>query len=241
MAVSVVWTDLLNGGGYSATVFGSPGQQYVVYCQRVDGTFAANPWLILGQVGDAETLAGTLAPGRYFVYANRVGSAELSTINYVAVTSGVVNLHQSLLDGAEAVIGLLALDGIEDVQQLKWPVDGMISCPAIILTVMNDQENVPDDGSVGTDRTEFPVTLMIVTTNLSDNDRDAAAGQRQLLYWREKLRRAFRSQRLAGVPLQLYCKVEPGPIVAADATKKDYQISSMTLRYLCREPRGMGV
>jgi hypothetical protein len=238
MAVSVVWTDLLNGGGFTAAVAGTVGQQYVIYTQRVDGLLVTNPWVPLGQAAYNETLTGSLPPGRYFVHAVGTPTPEVSPVAFGAVTSGIDNLHQSLLDGAEAVAALLALEGMEQVCQMKWPCDGELSLPATVLTVMNDQENMPDDGSINTDRTEFPVTLMIVHNNLTDND---PAAMKQLLYWREKYRRAFRSQRLAGVPLQLYCRVEPGPIVAADATKKDYQISSMTLRYLTREPRGLGV
>jgi hypothetical protein len=79
----------------------------------------------------------------------------------------------------------------------------------------------------------------VTIVDRDNQERTREANLDQYLLWREQIARAFRQQRLSGVPEIYTCIVEPDQVVGADAWSKNLFASSLVLRFLSRERRGM--
>ncbi|MBS0207809.1 MAG: hypothetical protein JSS27_02545 [Planctomycetes bacterium] len=142
----------------------------------------------------------------------------------------------------QAAIRALALPGlrpaavaIRTLPSLRESVGERIpALPAVLVCPLGRESNETLAATNRSDTVGYPVGVAIVAA------ADQMSADRRSLYlvWRERIVRAFRHQRLAGVDEVLTCVVEPEPVVAAEAWLRNVWHSAVVLRFIAREPRG---
>jgi hypothetical protein len=243
-ALSVV--DHANGSGATATVSALPiGTVSVVYYQQFAGDLGSQVWHVGGTViGNGSTLL-SLPSGHYFAYAaSTLGEGTaISSVVYFVVTDGQESLHTRCLAAVQARICALALLGLpnNNVVVRKLPFDRRLGSadglglPAAVVSPRRSTMP-PTTGTTGLDDVDYDV---IVTILDRDNQEPSLAENldRHLL-WRQQIARAFRNQRLPGVPEVIHAAVELEDGPAEDAWKHQLMVSALRLRFTSREPRG---
>lgn len=161
-------------------------------------------------------------------------TVQLTDLVYQPITSGVAAVHDRILDAAAARIALLALDGIQEVVRHKIPSKIRMTLPCVLLTSFQRSED-ESQVTVGHDDTIYPVYVLFLGRN-----PEVQEDEPRILLWRQKVARAFRHQRLPGVPEVYTCGIVFDPVIDIDTNLYEYQFSAMTLQFTAREPRGFG-
>jgi hypothetical protein len=247
-APALTMTDHGDGSGATATINGSEaGATNVVLVQSFAGELASGVWKAAGTVSGNGNVSLDLAPGHYFAYAasSLDGVVAASGVAYFVVTDGQESLHTRCLAAAQARIVSLALSGLaaSSVVIRKLPVDrhlgasGGIALPAVILSPRR-AAMPPAAGTNGFDDVHYDVLVTIFDRD--NQEPTLALNLGRHLLWREQIARAFRNQRLGGVPQIIHAEVEPAEGLLEDAWKHELMVSAMLLRFTSREPRGLG-
>jgi len=236
--------DHADNTGATATIGAAAlGSTNVVYVQGFDGEFATRAWDAAGSVTNNGNLALSLAAGHYFAYvaSSFGGTAVVSSVVYFVVTDGVEALYARCLAAVQARIRLLALSGLPNanVAIKKLPLErntgGSGALPAIVLSP-HRSAMPPEGGTNSLDDVSYDVLVAIF-----DRDNQEASLELNLdrhLLWREQIARAFRNQRLSGVPEVINAAVEPAAGVLDEAWKQELMVSALLLRFTSRETRG---
>lgn len=245
-APTLAVADLANGTGALATISGGDSLAVnTIYAQPFSGELGAGVWSPIGsRVGDGN-LTLSLAVGFWWVRCQAVtaGGAAESNLVYLRVTSGVEAVMERILLAVQARVRSLALDGVDLnsilVRKVAWDRDlgagATFSWPTIQISPLEQETMSPKAGTNLMDDVGYPVQVAM----LSLDQQDQAAFRARYLKWREQIARAFRQQRLPGVPEVYSCAVEPNSIVD-DAIWLRQQIWAglLLLRFITREPRG---
>jgi hypothetical protein len=232
--------------GATATVSGAgTGTTNVVFVQDFSGDLAAGTWTSAGSVVGNGNVELDLPVGHYFAYAaSSLGSVTfVSSVVYFVVTDGQESLHTRCLSAAQARIRSLALDGIsnENVVIRKVPVDRYLATsggpglPAIVLSPRRTAMP-PTDGTNSLDDVHYDVLVAIFDRD--NQEPTLALNLDRHLLWREQIARAFRNQRLTGVPQVINAHVEPADGLLEDAWKHELMTSALLVRFTSRETRG---
>lgn len=230
-ALTVV--DQQDGTGATATISGAAGYANKVYVY----SFAADESVTLVDVFTRSgngTLDLTLGVGMYFaVMAN--GDFFASTPAFFSVTAAAQSLYGDLLAAVRIKLISLGLAGIGANVLLKKFVyfrDG-VNFPAAFVCPYNEQW--PDAGSNARDDSGYGISICLARTS---NHANELAQDDRLLDWRETVRKAFRSQRIAGAGADHHTtKVEPGPVFDPASFGNQFDATFLTLRAWAREPR----
>jgi hypothetical protein len=161
-----------------------------------------------------------------------------SDIVYARISDSDDSLHEQLQQAALARVLSLSLDGITtNVKRMKLPAESRIpnlALPACLLMTFDQTEEFRDEESPNAhDDTGFPLLVAFLSPEGAADDTDA-----QITLWRQQVRRGFRAQRLA-VSRHQTTEVGPGPVVAVAVDGRQIQASTMLLRFICRENRGV--
>jgi hypothetical protein len=238
--------DHADNTGATATLSGAAlGSANVIYVQNFQGDLGTGVWHSAGSLNNNGALALTLAAGHYFAYAasSNGGSTAISNITYFVVTDGLEALHARCLTAVQARIRSLALSGLsgDNVVIKKLPLDrplvgsGGIGLPAIILSPRREAMPITA-GTNGLDDVHHEVLVAMF-----DRDNQEQTLQLNLdrhLLWRQQVARAFRNQRLTGVPEVINAAVEPAEGLLSEAWKQELLVSALLLRFTSRETRG---
>jgi hypothetical protein len=244
-APSLAVTDNGDGTGAVATIADSDdAATNTVWIGTWGGESGTVEWSAEGSRTGDGTVDLDLEPGHYWAYvASELSGAEsVSELVYFAVTDGVGSVHYRALLAAQARIQSLSLEGISSahiiVRKLATDKDigsGLaVEYPAIVLAQLGIENQPPGGGTNLRDDVEYPVLIAI----LAADNRDLVANQGRYLKWREQINRAFRNQRLTGVPEVYTVRVQPGPIVSPSSFWQNIYHSSIVLRCVSRESRG---
>jgi hypothetical protein len=250
-ALGPLWTprldvlDHADNTGATATVsLAAPGTSNRLYVQRFDGNLGAGDWNLAGLVSGNGNLAMALAIGHYFAYSlsSRGGTEAVSNIVYFVVTDGLESIHARCLAAVQARIRSLALAGLSGARVVieKLPVARNLATgvglPAVVLSP-HRAAMPPAAGTNSLDDVNYDVLVTIV-----DRDNQEPSLQQGLdrhLLWRQQIARAFRNQRLSGVPEVIDAVVEPAEGVSDESWKRELMTSALLLRFTSREGRGM--
>jgi hypothetical protein len=217
----------------------------VVYVQGFSGDPGSGAWQSAGaRVGDGE-LVLQLPTGHYFAYVASSDGAKktASSVNYFVVTDGLESLHTRCLAAAQARIRSLALAGLDNERVLvrKVPLDrhlagsGGIGLPAIVLSPRR-AAMPPTAGTNGLDDVHYDVLVAIFDRD--NQESSLALNLERHMQWRELIARAFRNQRLSGVPQIINAEVESAEGLIEEAWKHELMVSALLVRFTSREPRG---
>lgn len=244
---ALTFTDLATvPSGVSATVTGSGGASNSIYVCQNTGIISPTypPAWSLGAtlVGDGSTTI-FLAAGFWFGYCSSA-PATLSAIVYSQVTTGQLSVLDQLMVSAKATLNLLNLPtfaggvissaAIFDVLNDKDPNNTL---PCILMTT--DKGRKSNEASLnGRDDLGYPIKLLIKDTCIKwDNSRRS-------LYrgWEQAIYRAFNNQRMPGISpggTSIVNRVEVGDVTPV-SQEAPQVVCDITVRAICREPRGVG-
>ncbi len=232
--------------GTTATIsLSEPDAENTVYLQQFSGDGSIGPWQMAGtRTGDGDVELSVPA-GHYFAYVASAGDTltMVSGVVYFVVTDGALALHARCLDAVQARIRALALPDLDDARVIvqKFPTDRNlvgdegVGLPAVVVSPRR-AAMPPTVGTNGFDDVHYDV---LVTIFDRDNQEPTLVADldRQLL-WREQIARAFRNQRLTGVPEIINAEVDPVEELSKDGWKHQLMISNLLLRFTSRESRG---
>ncbi len=238
-------TDHADGSGATATIGDvATDSATAVFVRSFSGELGeASGWNMAGARAGNGDLTLNLPPGHYFSYATTtVGANQLtSAVVYFIVTDGLEAIHARCLDSVQARIRMLLLDGLTDERIVveKVPVvrnlGTDIELPAIVLSPQR-AVTPADAGTNGADDVHYDVLVTIIDR---DNQEPTLVAQLdQHLLWRQQIARAFRNQRLQGVPEVINAAVDPAEGLHEHAWKHELMISALRLRFTSRESRG---
>ena len=232
MALSLTVTDNQDGTGAVATVQGSDaGESNVLYCAAWPG----ESWQAGGgRIGDGQVPLA-LPRGPWWAYVLSAGTL-ISDLVHFRVTDGTESIYRQCLDAVRDVIVGLALEGLEPsnivIRKFAWNGEhvtpGIFCCPAA---------DRPQYATNRRDDVDYPIQVVIVR-----------AGNRQLtdhlnttLLWREQIRLAFAAllrggPALPGVEEVYTTRIEPGAVHDWGAFQAMWDIGSLTIHCVAREP-----
>lgn len=150
--------------------------------------------------------------------------------------------HMKVVEAVQDVIQALKLAGYVDRQVYlrRVPTDRNVSLPAVLVSPGPEPEDLPDEGLNKSDYTGYPVLISVV----SAGNQDLTVSDKEL-YWRERIRKAFRfkepSTVLTGLPTGTVIHkilVRPGPILDLNLWQQNNLcVSTLTLMVYVREAR----
>lgn len=226
-----------------AITAGSPGSEHAWTVQRIDGELGGATWQTAGQRTGAGAIVAPLAPGYYW---GRVVSTEtFQTVTTHAVffraTDGSEAMYFQCLEATRARIQSLLLDGLPNshvviLKTAEFQEPDVPGLPAVLIVPDGHEEMPATAGTNGRDDVTYPVRVVL----LAAGNQDPAANAERMLAWREEIARAFRHQRLPGLPSVIDTHVEPLDAVNAEAWWHQYDAGSLRLQFVVREVRGFG-
>lgn len=220
--------------GATATISGSAGGTVAVYAARVDGQIGSANWSQVGSRTGDGAISLALAKGYYFAYAAEGG--DVSPLQYFVVTDGLDSVATRCRAAVRATIELLDLPCTRRIYE-QWDAldDTNLLYPCVVLTTAGQSEQ-SGFYTASLDGIGRPILVLIC-------DRQDIKDPRPLPdyeSWRQRIERAFRSQRLSGVIECRWCTVEPGQIAEEYRQRFQCVVSTLTIRVDTREPRGLG-
>jgi hypothetical protein len=237
--------DHADNTGATATVSDAAlGTINQLYVRSFHGDFGASHWSGAGLVSENGDLELALAAGHYFAYAHssRGGAEAISNVVYFVITDGLESIHARCLTAVQARIRLLALTDLSNARVVieKLPMARKLATgvglPAVVLSP-HRAAMPPTAGTNSLDDVHYDVLVTIV-----DRDNQEPSLQQNLdrhLLWRQQIARAFRNQRLSGVPEVIDAAVEPAEGLSEESWKRELMTSALLLRSTSREARGM--
>ncbi len=235
--------DHADGSGATATITSvEPLANTLLYLRAFSGELGTGDWTAAGSFDPTGELSLVLVPGHYLAYAvsSASGVQTVSDVVYFTVTDGLESIHSRCLAAVQARIRLLALEGVAPQRVIieKVPVARNLApenLPTII--VAPKRAAMPAEaGTNGLDDVHYDVLVALVDRD-NQQPTDVAQLDRQLL-WRQQIARAFRNQRLPGVPEVINSAVEPDDGPHEHGWKHELFNTAIRLRFTSREPRG---
>lgn len=240
----LIVTDHGDNTGASATISGAAtGSTNTVYVQDFGGDLGSAAWISAGEIeGNGEVLL-ELPPGHYFatVVSSLFGNQAVSNVAYFVVTDGVESIHTRCLAAAQARIQLLALEGLagESVVIEKLPAGRNLTAGVGLPAVVLSPHRAAMPATAGTNSSDdVHYDVLVAIFDRDNQEPTLAANLNRHFLWRQQIARAFRNQRLAGVPEVINAEVEPAEGLLDEAWKRELMTSAVLLRFTSRETRG---
>jgi hypothetical protein len=247
MALTLAITDNASPTtGIVATITGSdPGSTNTLYTQAANYPF----WAQQGSRTGDGTIAAALPSGHFnaYVFSTAVGGlpAVSPVTNQFAVTAGNQSVEERLLLAVQASIQQMvpagSLPGLKASNVFVRAVPGEDVRQALPCVLLTPIDRDPCVGTT-TGKDDFGKPVVVILADRKDPGLLAASGQPAVLspflLWRERIVRRFISQRLPAVAEAISCTFEPDAIFNPRAAEFEFLVSSFTLRFRTREPRG---
>lgn len=245
MAVAIVVTDTADGSGGQVTVSGVTGTAVTtVYYSAWTGVMQNYAWTSLGSRTGNGTIAisspGTVALGYYVWFAISVdaGATTFSGMVYQNLTTPTTSVHEAILNAVVTRINAIGLSGLPSARvKLAWiprAYEVVNSLPCLFVCPFGHETD--DSETNNQDDIVYPVVVAMVDTGQGD----PVANLSRDLLWREKVSKALRRQRLAGVVTQFDAAVDYEAVVDATAFSRQYILTTLVLNFWSRQARGLG-
>lgn len=165
----------------------------------------------------------------------------VSNLAYKPVAApATVSVWEQCANAVQVTIRSLALDGLPDdkvvVQWYPKIERDVQPAPPCCLVAPFGSEQYSAGYFNSTDEVVYPVIVVLIDKLNSDSRLNIT---RDLL-WRQRIQRAFRRQRLAGVASVGYTEPQPDAVVNPDAYNANLLVSATVFKFTSyREPRGL--
>ena len=230
--------DNQDGSGITATISGSSGGSVSFFYQLVTD----DSWTEGGSRTGNGNIAVELTDGFYWGYA--LDGSTLSNVVYFSSTTADDSVHYRCLLAAQARIQSLNIFDVDSVRVRKLPLDRGFKpdnkdfeLPAVILSPMGQETMGPATNL--RDDVAYPVVITLIFKHNVGRHQELEQDIEPFLKVRERLARAFRSQRLNGVPEIYMTNVEANSIYSPEAFSFGVWAGFMTLKFVSREVRGL--
>ncbi len=205
-------------------------------------------WVSGGSRTGDGTLSLTLAKGYYWFRVDSVLASETTVSNlvYGPVTDGGDAVEERALAAVQAVLqgmtfapqpGAALAGNLPPANIVRKKIRGVLRTEALpVLMIAPGGSETEERGTNVRDDIVYPVAIDIM-------DQDPTEFQLNLptyLRWREMIARAFRWQRLGGVPEIWNCRARYGEIVKPSPQLYGVFWSALVLNFVSREVRGIG-
>ena len=238
-----------DGTGAEATITSDGGATNTVYVSPFSGLMGGGVWSSAGSRVGSGTLALSLAVGHYLGYtlSETAGGAMPSAPVYFVVTDEASPVHFRCLDAIVARLQALGLDGIASGSIIAQHVPSTrrffastgetpeLTKPGIIVSPWGSESHNPNDGTNYRDVLGYPCLVTFIASQLQ-HQLDTELAKR--LLWRETAIKAFRNQRIEGVPEVEQAFVEPLTIVSPDVWLENLWHSAFIVRCRAQQTRG---
>lgn len=230
--------------GATATISGAAAQSdNTVYVQSFAGDLGGGGWASQGSITGNGNLALPLATGHYFAHVvSSLGELQaVSAVSYFAVTDGQESIHTRCLNAVQARIRLLALDGLASQRVVieKVPAGRNLTAGVGLPAVILSPHRAAMPAAAGTNSLDdVHYDVLVAIFDRDNQEPTLEANLDRHLLWRQQIARAFRNQRLAGVPEVINSEVEPAEGLLEEAWKRELMTSAVLLRFTSREMRG---
>jgi hypothetical protein len=144
-------------------------------------------------------------------------------------------VYQNILTATQTKLQGLSLTGIDDANIIIREVgsDAGVTLPGIVIVPQRPVMN-PRAGTSAHDDVAYPVLVaMFAADNHAQSKTDTYTD------WLQTIARAFRHQRLSGVPEVFDCEVSPGDAIDRQGWDAQKFVGLTVLRFISREPRGV--
>ncbi len=234
------------GTGATVTVSGSTGgSTNTFYRQTYDPASLGSTWVSAGSRTGDGTIAVTLSPGHYAGHVGSTfgGEANVSLLHYFRVIDPAESVLKRALDAVVTRVQALSLAGVTSsnifVRNAAWDRDigtGLTKgLPAIVVAPGPSERQSAGAGTNSRDDVGYPIVVSI----FASDTQALESNTNTYTLWRQKINRAFRNQALPGVVEIYRIEVEPGPIIDPGALLANRLASTMLLRCISREVRGL--
>jgi hypothetical protein len=233
-----------NTGATATITITQPEAINTVLVQPFSGELGSGQgWTNAGSRTGEGTLALALAAGHYFGCVSSVhgGHEQISPVCYFTVSDGLESIHTRCLVAAQARIRLLALEGMDPQRVIieKLPVGrnlaGGAGLPAIVVSP-HRAAMPPTAGTNSCDDVGYQVLISIFDRD--NQEPSLAANLERHFLWRQQIARAFRNQRLPGVPEVINAEVDSIEGLGEEAWKRELMATPLVIRFTSRERRG---
>lgn len=239
MALALSVVDAADGTGGSATISGSLGATNTLYYSIFSGEMTQITWGAAGSVIGDGTIPLPLATGYYLFQL--MSDTTLGPAFYRSFTDSTIDpMHFRVLSGFQARINLLAYVPTSRVL-IKWiprftdpEIQLMTTGPIIFISPPGAEADV--SAVVNQEDFEYPVLTAIGYKQ----NQDSVANLKQMLRFREKVRRAMNYQRLPGITENMWITPKPLAIVDPDEyTERNLLVSALGFGVRIRQTRGL--
>lgn len=230
------------GGVLSLTGAGLSDVNTVQYVQWTGGV-QVYPWTVIGTITGNGTLA--VNPGSNLYQWVATGPVGLSPLVYGPLTAGVgQSIHFAIIEAVRARVASLALPGITSTNVLRrWiarvyeKLEGSITPPYILVAPIGGEvyERAGLADVLSQDNIGWPVVVVLVDKPGGDSNYK----MNTLMWYRERIQKCLRNQRLPGVPRNIAAYIEPDAIVDVGAFQKGFFVSITVIHFYTRETRGL--
>lgn len=233
MALTLGVSDSGNGTGV-ATVAGTGGAAVTVFDAPYSGIQGSLAWAVAGgRTGDG-TVAVAPGTGQFFWYA--ATATDQTAPVFQALTDQTQAVHYRCLVAIQQRIQGLALSGIASSAVLvrwmprSWESVDTLPCVVVAPPGREEQPGI----LTGRDDIQYPCVVVFLDRGNQDNTANLARN----LLWRQRVFRALRHQRLAGVPEIITTDVDPTFVLDEAEWAKNYWHSALLFLPRSREVRG---
>lgn len=238
MALTLTIVDNADGTGATATVAGSQAAaDNCIFVQPLTNLLPAGDPLDATQLAGDGSVLLDLDAGHYLAWCLSIDGGTLTVSQAVpfVATDGTQSVYRRILLAVQAKIRLLALSGIaqENVTVRSIATEQGVTYPAAIIVPQRPVTN-PRGGVLGADDVQYGVIVVLLAA-----DNHAADNTATYTDWLERISRAFRNQRLAGVSEVHSCEVSPGDAIDRQGWDNQRFVGLQILKFISREPRGV--
>ncbi len=244
----LVVVDSEDGTGAVATVSGTDaGSANVIYTAALEAGNGVIAWTAAGsRTGDGPVNLPTL--GAFYAYVvGTVATVQAASVPIIYFATASTRSVQEQCEAAvQAKLQTLTLAGattppgtIPPGRVYRYPAFvpqtlDLITLPAVVVTTGSGAET-QEGYLTGRDDIGYPVGVFLVDRAPPSDPRPFPAHR----LFRQQVFRVFRNQRLSGVPTVFLVKGEPGAVLNWEPERYSLVVSSITLRCISRESRGV--
>ena len=241
-------TDNADGTGAVATISGSTaGSTNTVYAQLVDGQIGSGTWTSYGSRSGDGTVSLALAVGFWWILVQSVksGSQATSNVVYIYVSSGTAAIHERIMQAIQARIQGLTLTDVTSgnviIRKVTTEQDvgtgKTYTYPCIQISPDGQERINANQGTNERDDITYPTMVAVMEL---DNLQNQSTNRARNLLWRERIVRAFRNQRLSGIPEVYTITITAQPIIqTGNWLEHKIYTSFFTINATARQVRGL--
>lgn len=234
------WTDNGDNTGFNVAVSNAdPGEVSTLYAQTINSDVPFWTFTQQSQITRNGNLTSSIVGFHWYYVLSSVSGVQ--PVLAGTSTDGLGSIHHNCLEAVKTRIISLNLNGIsaDDIKVIKVPLDrgwddGVLSYPGIVISSVGVEQQSPTGGTNVRDDIEYPVFVSM----LAADNQDLVTNHSRYLRWRQRINAAFRQQRLPGVKIES-CTVQPMQITSIGAWFNAIHHSSLVIRCLSRETRGV--